>query len=79
VPVVAVDIEEEFGTYGEDALRVWIILPDGTPDEALTGQSILDLKVGIRQLLVRHGIELFPYVSLRTETERKEDLENPDA
>lgn len=79
LPVVGVEVEEDFGTDGEDALRVWIMIPDDTPDEAITGQATLDLKYGIRKMLIREGIELFPYVSLRTETERKEDLEDRNA
>lgn len=79
IPVVGVEVEEEFGTDGEDALRVWIIIPDETPDESLTGRAVIDLKFGIRQLLIQNGIELFPYASFRTVTERKEDLENSDA
>ncbi len=55
------------------------MIPDDTPDEAITGQATLDLKYGIRTMLIRDGIELFPYVSLRTETERMEDLEHRNA
>lgn len=79
IPVVGIEVEEEFGTDGEDALRVWIIIPDETPDEALKGQAVLDLKLGIRRLLIQNEIELFPYASFRTVAERKEDLENPNA
>lgn len=79
LPIVGIEVEEDFGTDGEDALRVWIIIPDDTPDEAITGQSGLDLKVGMRKLLIENGIELFPYASLRTVTERKEDLEHRNA
>ncbi|MBW3541908.1 MAG: hypothetical protein KY476_16690 [Planctomycetes bacterium] len=72
--VVAIEVEDYVDWAGDDALRIYVTIPDDTRDEELTGENGLQLKDAIYDRLLAHGIELFPYVRLRTESERREEL-----
>jgi len=73
--VLSIEVEPDVGTDGEDALRVYVIMPDDTTDESLLGGNVLQIKRAIHRRLIEEGIDLFPIVYLRTESERREDLE----
>lgn len=72
--VLAIDVEVEEDSSGEEALSVYVVLPNDVEDDSLIGENVLHLKRAIRNSLVLHGISLFPYVHLRTENERREEL-----
>ena len=69
--VVAIEVEDYVDWSGDDALRVYVILSDDTDEFRLTGDEVLQLKSAIRYSLRSHGIELFPYVRLVKESERR--------
>ena len=62
-PVIE-DIKAEFieDSSGEDSLEVWVILNDSTPDEELTGQSVVRVKSTISESLLASHVDLFPYI-----------------
>ena len=72
--VLAIDVEVAEDSSGDEALSVYVILPNDVADDSLTGDNVLHLKRAIRSSLTQHGIDLFPYIHLRTENERKEEL-----
>jgi len=72
--VLAIEVEIAEDTSGEEALSVYVILPNDVADDSLTGDNVLHLKRAIRSSLTKHGIGLFPYIHLRTQNERKEEL-----
>lgn len=72
--VVGIDVEDYVDSAGEEALRVYVIIRDGTRDEELTGESGLQMKRAIRERLQQHGIPLFPYVLYQTESQRRDEL-----
>lgn len=69
--VVAIEVEDYVDWTGEDALRVYVILKDDTPDEELTGDAMIQLKSAIRERLRSHGIKQFAYVRLFSESVRR--------
>jgi hypothetical protein len=73
LPIVKIEIEEYVDTSGYDALRVYVILKDNVSDECLTGKNMIQLRSAIRESLLAKGIRLFPYVTLRTESERRDE------
>lgn len=72
--VLGIEVEDTVDSSGEDALRVYVIIADGTRDKELTGENMLKLKGAIHDKLLAHGIHLFPYVFLRTESQRRDEL-----
>jgi hypothetical protein len=62
---------------GEDSLEVWVILSDSTPDEELTGQSVVQIKSAISESLLKNRVDMFPYIRLvkRSDYEGDEELE----
>ena len=73
--VLSIAVEPTVDTDGENALRVYVVTPDDTQESELRGGNVMQLKRAIHQRLIDEGIELFPYVFLRTESERREELE----
>jgi hypothetical protein len=72
--VVRIEVEDYVDSGGDDALRVYVIIRDGTRDEELTGESGLQMKRAIRERLQQHDVPLFPYVMYRTESQRRDEL-----
>lgn len=75
LPVVDIEVEDFVTWEGEDALRVTVTLSDQTDVENVPGSDVSDLKESIRDRIRARGIDRFPYVFLRTETERREMAE----
>lgn len=75
LPVVGIHVELDEDSTGDEALRVYVILPDDTSDESLSGEHVLDLKRTIRNRLMQRGVTLFPYVYLRTQSEWHEEVD----
>lgn len=73
--VLSVAVEPKVDADGDDALRVYVIIPDDTKESELRGENMLQLKGAILRRLVEEGIDLFPYVYLRTVSERREELD----
>jgi hypothetical protein len=72
--VVGIEVEDYVDSAGEEALRVYVIIRDGTRDEELSGESGLQMKRAIRERLQQRGVPLFPYVQYRTESQRRDEL-----
>lgn len=72
LPIVAIEVEDFADWQGNDALRVWVILSDDVKDEQLTGEAAIQTKFAIHDNLLARGVQLFPYVTFATETERTE-------
>ena len=72
--IVGIEVEDYVDSAGEEALRVYVIIRDGTRDEELTGESGLQVRRAIHGRLREHGITLFPYVSYRTESQRRDEM-----
>jgi hypothetical protein len=72
--VLGIEVENAIDASGDEALRIYVTIADGTRDKELTGEHILKLKGAIHDRLLAHGIDLFPYVFLRTESQRREEL-----
>ena len=74
--VVALEVEDYVDFSGDPALRVWVILRDGTDDASLTGEAVMQIKSAIHRMLLEHKIEEFPYIFLATETEKRQSAVN---
>lgn len=72
VPRVLSIEAEDYVTYdGEDALRIWITIPEDTTDEELrNGRAFLELDQRIHDSLLAKGITLFPYTTVTKPSER---------
>ncbi|MCC7422284.1 MAG: hypothetical protein IT428_18555 [Planctomycetaceae bacterium] len=70
--ILRLEVEEYVDHSGDDALRVWAILPNDVDVEGLTGRWVVDFKGAIRDALRAQGISLFPYISIAPESEWRE-------
>jgi hypothetical protein len=69
--VLAIDVEDYVTWEGEDALRVWVTIPDNTPDEELLdGEAWTRLHMSIHDVLLQRGVTLFPYMRITTPGEK---------
>lgn len=68
--IVAVEVEEYVDWYGDDALRVWVILAEEEDVAQISGKAVLALKNKIHESLLKDGIKAFPYISLLKASER---------
>jgi hypothetical protein len=76
--VVRVTPEDYVDADGDDALRVTVVLADGTTDEQITGENVWAIKLAIRDSLRAKGIRLFPYIFLVTEQDLASQAEDEE-
>lgn len=57
---------------GEPSFRVWVILPDDTSDDELTGDRVLEIKRLIFDYLQKKERSLFPYIHILSQSDFKE-------
>jgi hypothetical protein len=69
LPVVRLEVEDYTDWTGDPALKVQVILDESTDVEHFDGQAVSDLMNEIRESLRKHGITLFPYISLAKQSE----------
>lgn len=72
--IVGLEVENYVDWAGDDSLRVYLIISDDATDEEIVGTGLRQFTRSIHERLLAAGIERFPYVRLRTETERREEL-----
>lgn len=63
---------------GEPSLRLLVIFADNTDVDKITGEQLGEMKLAIRDSLIAHGIEKFPYVSTATPEELAEPIDEDD-
>ena len=67
---------EYLGTLGEQALelvRVWLIVPEGTPEEAVQSQKAREIQRQIGEWLRNHNPEWIPSIRFRSKSQYEED------
>src|SRR5262245_20585887 len=69
LPVLRVDAEDYTDWEGEPALRVQVVLDESVDPEHVSGEDVGELKFAIREALRKHGVTLFPYIFLATQSE----------
>ncbi len=70
--VVALKVEpSEF--VSEDALRVWVVVPDKTPEELLDLAHLRPIRRQVERAFAEQGISLIPLAKFRTVSEYKEE------
>ncbi len=57
----------------EDALRVWIIVPDSTPEEQLDLAHLRPIREAVERAFEEHGVFLIPLAKFRTVSEFEEE------
>lgn len=72
LPVLRVETEEYTDWEGEPALRVLVVVPESVDPEKVSGADVGDLKFAIRTALRQHGVTLFPYIFLASQSELDE-------
>lgn len=77
-PVARIEWEEYEDSTGDDALRLLVVFAENTDVEKITGQQLGDLKRAIRDSLIAHGVEKFPYVSITTPEELAEPFDEDE-
>lgn len=70
--VLRLEVEEYVDHSGDEALRIWAILPNDVDVDGLTGRWVVDFKGAIRDALRAEGVSLFPYISIALESEWRE-------
>lgn len=70
--VQAVKVEEYTNAEGEPALRVLVVIGEGTDPARIPGEDVGDLKSSIRESLRQRGITLFPYTFIAKSSELAE-------
>lgn len=56
-----------------DTVRVWVIVPDNTPDEKLIWPAVEPIESAIKKDLEKHKLDVFPVILYRTESEYREE------
>jgi hypothetical protein len=72
LPVVSIDVEEYVDSYGEDALRIWVVLPEDFDPLKIDGDDVIALKSAIDRSLLDRQVTLFPYIHLVKASELEE-------
>ena len=72
IRVVNIEAEDFTDWTGDASLRVNVTLDESVEVEKLTGKAIGDFKSGIRDNLIKHGINLFAYIFLAKPSELAE-------
>jgi hypothetical protein len=67
--IVRLEVEDYVDNMDEDALRVLLILDEGTRDEELTGDAVWAIKMAIRDALLAAEITRFPFISFAKQSE----------
>ncbi len=68
---------EDYETWdGEPALKIQAIIDEDTDFDHVSGHDIGELKFVIGESLRRHGIQLFPYISIVKPSELADDDED---
>ena len=57
---------------GEDAIRMWVVLKEGTPEKNWEYERTKALRKRIEEMLERKGITRYPIILLRSESEQAE-------
>jgi hypothetical protein len=70
--IVDIEVEDYVDHSRDDSLRIWVLLPDDLDEKQITGRWVIDLNSAIHDSLLAQGIDLFPYVSIATVSERRE-------
>ena len=68
-PIIAVRNERFTDVDGEDALQIWVILDDVTPEDQRTWAKVEPIHRKIVDTLASEGIPARPYIWFRTEAE----------
>lgn len=67
--VVEIRHQPYVDSLGDDALKVWVVLSEDTPEGDWSAEWINPLDRAIRDALLSSGIELFPYIQYVTAAE----------
>jgi len=77
-PVSKIQWEEYEDSTGDESLRLLVIFAENTDMESISGQQLGDLKRAIRDSLIAHGVEKFPYISIATPEELAEPIDEDE-
>jgi|LakMenE18May11ns_1017448.scaffolds.fasta_scaffold8088248_1 hypothetical protein len=77
-PVSEIQWEEYEDSTGDAALRLLVIFAKNTDVDSISGLQLGDLKRAIRDSLIAHGIEKFPYISIATPEELAEPIDEEE-
>jgi hypothetical protein len=61
--VLEVTVHNYVDSDNEDALRINVIINDKIDAEKIDGETVVQVRMLIRDRLIEEGFELFPYVS----------------
>ena len=70
--VVEIHVSPYVDHVGENSLRVWVILAEGTTREDRNVHDISAIRSAISETLLKAGIEEFPYMRLLMRSEIEE-------
>jgi hypothetical protein len=70
--VVAIRHRPYIDSVGDQAVRVWVILEEGTPSDGPLWTELEPIERAIRDNLRKAGVEWFPYIHYATRSELTE-------
>lgn len=69
--IVDIRVEKYVDHLGDDAFNIWCIMDESTTDEDMVTGSAAKLRFDIGRLLLKAGINWFPYVHFVKESDLK--------
>lgn len=75
-PVSEIQSQEYTDSTGEPSLRILVILRKDTDLSKVSGKEVGELKATIRQSLLDHGVEKFPYIFIATPEELAAEVQD---
>jgi len=67
--VVSVRCNLMVDSIGDDAIDVWVLVDDSTPDEGLSWDRVQPIHEEIHRALREAEVELWPYIKFRRQAE----------
>src|SRR4051812_14386045 len=72
--VVDLRYEPYVDSLGDDALWIYVILADDTPEEQRRWAKLAPIEEAIHEALLNENVRLWPYMRFRTWTELEDEL-----